>query len=148
MIDLTVRGLSEVRAKMARRHQRIGNLRGAYLKAAILVESWTLQDMQAQGRKQRPASLVWPPLKASTIRSRERIGKWPGRMLQVTGRLKAGFTHNATNRRGQVRNTVRYAAYHEEGTRKMARRKIFPTPEHGRKVALPALQDHVKRAIR
>lgn len=31
----------------------------------------------------------WPPLAPSTIRQRARRGKWPGKILQVTGR--SGF---------------------------------------------------------
>ncbi len=38
----------------------------------------------------------WPALAPATIIAREKAGHWPGKMLQVTGRLAASMSQRAT----------------------------------------------------
>lgn len=52
----------------------------------------------------------WPALAAATIAAREKAGHWPGKMLQVTGRLAAGITQRANSTQAIVgSNDVRAA---------------------------------------
>ena len=45
-IEIKVRGLSSFQGRLRRAGGRSKNLRPANLKAAILIESWTLRNMQ------------------------------------------------------------------------------------------------------
>lgn len=53
----------------------------------------------------------WDGLKASTIQSRKRKGKWPGSILQVTGRLRSSFTYSLSGNTLSFGTNVKYAKY-------------------------------------
>ncbi len=52
----------------------------------------------------------WPALAPATIAAREKAGHWPGKMLQVTGRLAASITQRATATRAIVGTNDKRAA--------------------------------------
>jgi hypothetical protein len=122
-------------------------MRGVNLAAAVQLQSWTMRNMNAEGGMHEEGRLKWPPLRPGTIARRLKIGKWPGPMLQVNARLIGSFEASASNRQGRVQNRVPYARYHEEGTRKMAQRKLFPTEKQGLAIVLPVYEEFVRRAI-
>lgn len=146
-IDIKVRGAKRLRKKLRRAAGVAANMKPANLKAAILIEQWTLRNMQAEGAKQ-PGALRWPGLDESTKRQRAKKGKWPGRILQVSGRLKNAFQTSATQKEGRVVNRVKYAPFHEEGTKKMPMRKMFPTQKKGNAIARPAFERHAKEIVK
>jgi phage gpG-like protein len=51
----------------------------------------------------------------STKASRAAKGKWPGKMLQVSGQLASSITTAHTNNTAQVGTSVIYAAIHQFG---------------------------------
>ena len=65
----------------------------------------------------RPA---WTPLKASTIKEREKTGHWPGKILQRSGSLAASFSaeHDATS--ATVGTNKEYATTQQFGAKKGA----------------------------
>jgi len=69
----------------------------------------TKRNFQAQGRPK------WEGLAASTIKSRERRHKWPGKILQVTGALAASV--HSTSREGEaiVGTNIRYGRIQQMG---------------------------------
>ncbi|MEO5332147.1 MAG: phage virion morphogenesis protein [Magnetococcus sp. YQC-5] len=57
----------------------------------------------------------WPQLRPSTIRNRQRKGKWPGKMLQVTGLLAASVSSQSGDGFARVGSNLRYALIHQLG---------------------------------
>ena len=147
-VGVDTRDVQALRRRMRQRGERLSNVRGANLAAAVQIQAWTQRNLEAEGGLHDAGSLRWPDLARSTKRQRRRIGKWPGKMLQVTGRLAGAFETGASRRFGWVRNRTRYAAFHEEGTSRMPQRKIFPERGQAVDIALPAYRKFVTRSIR
>ena len=57
----------------------------------------------------------WPTLSKSTQRNRARNGHWPGKMLQVTGRLAASIQTDAGDDFAQIGTNAVYAAIQHFG---------------------------------
>lgn len=51
----------------------------------------------------------WPRLKPSTMRARSRSGHWPGKILQVTGRLASSVQTGAGDTFAQIGSNLVYA---------------------------------------
>lgn len=67
----------------------------------------------------------WSSLAASTIKGRQRKGKWPGSILQVTGRLRSSFTYSLVGNTLYFGTNVSYAKYLHYGTKNMPARPFF-----------------------
>ena len=67
----------------------------------------------------------WSSLAASTIKQRERKGKWPGSIMQVTGRLRSSFTYSLAGSTLTFGTNVEYAKYLHHGTKRMPARPLF-----------------------
>lgn len=80
----------------------------------------------------------WDSLAASTIKARERKGKWPGSILQVTGRLVSSFTYEVNGNTLTFGTNVEYAKYLHFGTKRMPARPLFSS----------LLTEEVKKEIR
>jgi phage virion morphogenesis protein len=77
------------------------------------------ENFSAEGRPNK-----WKPLAASTIRRRRAKGNWPGKILQVRGRLAASIQGKYDNNIAVVGTNVKYAAIqHFGGTTKHAARE-------------------------
>jgi phage gpG-like protein len=148
MMRLILKGLQETRDRMTGRYRKLSDMRTPHLKGAIAIHSWTIRNMNAEGRM-HGGEFTWPALKPSTIARRQRKGYWPGRMLQVKGILKGGFVPNATQEKGWVENATPYAVYHEFGTRRNRppRRKMFPSERKALEIVRPIFGQHVKVSI-
>ena len=87
---------AEISAAFARLQQRLGNL-SPVMRAISLDLVGIVED--AFAREADPVTGVpWDPLSPLTIRRREKLGRWPGKILQQTGRLAASITpsHSGT----------------------------------------------------
>lgn len=60
----------------------------------------------------------WQPLAASTIEQREREGKWPGKILQRSGRLASSFSTAHDSMSATVGTNSEYAGTQQEGAKK------------------------------
>lgn len=59
----------------------------------------------------------WKDLASSTKLTRSKEGKWPGKILQRSGRLAASIVRSSTSTQAQVGTNVVYAAIHNFGGR-------------------------------
>lgn len=57
----------------------------------------------------------WKDLKPGTKRQRRKKGKWPGKKLQVSGRLAASVEHQNVGLSILLGSNLPYAAAHQEG---------------------------------
>ncbi len=67
----------------------------------------------------------WPGLALSTIKQRNKSGKWPGSILQVTGALRRSFTYNIVGNNLVFGTNLEYAKYLHHGTKNMPARPLF-----------------------
>ena len=86
-----------------------------------------------------PYGVPWKPLK-----SRQ------GQILTDTGRLSRSWNTRVTDTSAEVGTNVRYAAYHQFGTKHVPARPFLPTkgwPPKWRSAILTAANNYVKKAI-
>lgn len=146
-IDLKAIGLATIQRRMRQRSIRMKNMRPANLAAATEIRKWVDKNFQAQGSLHDDPRLKWKELSQSTIKAR-RKGKKPGnKILQDTGRLKNSFEISANDRFGTVKNRVNYSVVHEEGTRKIPQRKIFPEIKQAEKIVRPVYDHFLNKRI-
>jgi len=86
--------------------------------AKILLSS-TLMNIESEGKT---INNKWLPLSASTIEQRKKKGKWPGKMLQVTGELKTRNVASSSNNSAEISNNTPYAKFLFFGTKNMPAR--------------------------
>lgn len=91
------------------------------------------ENFLRQGRYQaagdvRGGTNRWEPLRPATIEHRQKIGKWPGKILQVRGQLAASITPQVDRFSVTLGTNLPYAAIHQFGG------QAGP----GRKVTIPA----------
>lgn len=86
--------------------------------AKILLSS-TITSMETEGKS---IGKKWTPLAQSTIEQRLRKGKWPGKMLQVTGELKTRNYADNDNNSATITNNTPYAKFLFFGTKNMPAR--------------------------
>ena len=145
---LVTKNMLKTRKALEAKRGKLGGLSGAHSKAAIVIHSWVMRNFRAEGGMHDDARLGWAPLAPSTIASRLRRKKWPGKKLQVDGILRMGFIPRGTQRSGKVQNYVPYARYHEEGTKRMPMRKMFPSERQAYDLIRPIFRDHVRVSIK
>ena len=74
-----------------------------------------LESVRDNLDNERGPSGPWPELAAATILRRQLQGKWPGKMLQVSGTLKNTITPGHDGHSAFVTAPARYAAIHHFG---------------------------------
>lgn len=148
MLKLLTKNMRETRKFLESRRGKLKGLRGAHLKAAIVIHGWMMRNFKTEGGMHDRANLRWPALAESTIQARLRRKQWPGLKLQVNGTLRMGFVPSGTMLSGKVENYVPYARYHEEGTKRMPMRKMFPSERQAYDLVRPIFRDHVRVSIK
>ncbi|NTU42937.1 MAG: phage virion morphogenesis protein [Nitrospirales bacterium] len=115
--DKGVRGLiSELQRKSRDLSPAMRQIAGIMMRA---VED----NFEAEGRPK------WPGLRPSTIKQRQREGKWPGKMLQKSaGGLASSISRRSDSSSATVGTNKVYAAIHQFGGK----------AGRGRKVTIPA----------
>ncbi|MFB5082484.1 phage virion morphogenesis protein [Raoultella sp. C349492] len=79
-----------------------------------IAETLHAQSMKMFEQQGFPAN-SWPSLKPSTIRARSRSGHWPGKILQVSGRLASSVQTAAGDDYAQLGSNLVYAAIQHLG---------------------------------
>jgi phage virion morphogenesis protein len=98
------------------------------LMSGIAAELLSLSEEQLD-KEQDSDGKKWQKLAASTIKSREKRGHWPGKMLQVSaGGLAASITPFSSGHEAGLSVSKPYAAIHQFGGK----------AGRGRKVSIPA----------
>lgn len=90
-----------------------------YSGVAKILLSNSIATMETEGRI---IGKKWLPLAPSTIEQRKRKGKWPGKMLQVTGELKTRNYADSDGNSASISNNTPYAKFLFFGTKKMPAR--------------------------
>lgn len=85
------------------------NLRPLMKNIAGIFAYSTEENFKEEGRPK------WQDLKDSTKKQREKIGKWPGQILQVEGRLAASVTTRYDDNSALIGSNKDYAAIHQTG---------------------------------
>jgi len=78
----------------------------------------------------------WKDLAESTKQQRERIGRWPGRILEQTGALAASHQIGWDSRRAWIGTNLEYAEYHNMGAGVPMRRTIGISPKDAHRIEL------------
>jgi phage virion morphogenesis protein len=113
--------------------RRAGNTVGLMGQCAGIMHDEVEENFEKEGRPDK-----WRPLAQSTIRARRRKGNWPGKILQVRGRLAASFQEKHDNNTAIVGTNVKYAAIqHFGGESKHAARMRITHHAAGGRFAKP-----------
>jgi len=107
-ITLNTRALSE---ELAHLDKAISHPRSLMLSVAETLHAQAMAIFHNEGW---PAG-SWPSLRKSTQRSRAKNGHWPGKMLQVTGRLMSSIQTSAGADYAQIGTNTAYAAIQHFG---------------------------------
>ncbi|MDA8413017.1 MAG: phage virion morphogenesis protein [Desulfobacteraceae bacterium] len=98
--------------------RKAGNTVGLMKAIAGIMHHEVEENFANEGRPNK-----WKPLAQSTIRARRKKGNWPGKILQVRGRLATSFQTDYDNNKAVCGTNVIYAAIqHFGGTTKHAAR--------------------------
>ena len=108
-ITIEIDGLASVREALQRMVNQSQDLTPLMENVAKTLASETSANFAAQGRPS------WVPILESTKAARAKKGKWPGKMLQVSGALASSITTAHTSNTAQVGTNVIYAAIHQFG---------------------------------
>lgn len=107
---------AQVQATLRRLQERVGNLRPAL--AAVANELQSVTDHAFQTETDPTTGRRWQDLAESTKKSRAKVGKWPGQILQMSaGGLVASIQPHATDTYAEVGTNKVYAAIHQFGGR-------------------------------
>ncbi len=107
---------AQVQATLRRLQQRVSNLRPAL--AAVANELQSVTDHAFQTETDPATGRRWQDLADSTKKSRTKVGKWPGQILQMSaGGLVASIQPQSSDTFAEVGTNKVYAAIHQFGGR-------------------------------
>lgn len=112
MIDVKIKIADEITTLMKTLLSRLGDLTPVMKNIGEIVIASIGKTFESEGRPKK-----WKPLARSTIRQRERLGHWPGKILQRHGFLKQ-MAYRAESKRVLVfprSEAQRYGAIHHFG---------------------------------
>jgi phage virion morphogenesis protein len=78
-------------------------------------ENFQREGRYASAGSMRGGTNRWEPLRPSTRALREKAGKWPGKILQVSGHLAASITKEVSATSLILGSNLPYAAIHQLG---------------------------------
>jgi len=107
---MTLSGKKEVMAKLQKAQQLMGDLTPTMKKIGIYMMASTNKTFQAEGKPK------WKDIKEATKKRREKIKKYPGKILQVSGKLKNSIVSKAEKDNVKIGTSVPYAPYLQFGT--------------------------------
>lgn len=122
MIDIKVDDKA-VRDMLAKLEKKTKNLRPVLAEIGEMMHDDVMENFEQEGRPNK-----WVSLRPSTIKQREREGKWPGKILQrhgASGGLISKINSKATNTEVVLGTKSPYAAALHYG---FPKRKLPPRP--------------------
>jgi phage virion morphogenesis protein len=111
-ITIQVENIDRALREIAR---RIENTAPAMLEIKGVMLDAVEQNFEQEGADYRYLQPHWVDLAPSTKKRRAAQGKWPGRILQVSGRLASSITGDSGNGFATVGTNLEYAAIHQFG---------------------------------
>lgn len=109
--------------------KNLGNLDTSPLMRVIAGDLEDIVETAFENEADPVTGRRWDRLTPRTIEARRRKGKWPGKKLQVTGRLVSSITTKATRTTARIGTNVKYS-----GPNQKRRRFIGMGPKHIRKL--------------
>lgn len=100
----------EVLTRLQKLASRGENLRPLMKNIAGIMETATEDNFKDEGRPDK-----WVDLSETTKKQRQKIGKYPGQILQVTGQLAASISTYYDDNSAIIGSNLDYAAIHQLG---------------------------------
>lgn len=101
---------TEVEQALLNLAKRTENLRPLMKNIAGVLASSTEENFKQEGRPDK-----WTDLSEVTKKQREKINKWPGQILQVTGQLASSISTQYDDDSAVIGSNLPYAAIHQLG---------------------------------
>lgn len=142
IIVRNIRAINEKLEKRKKLNTRIG------IKALAEIE----KQFKTDGKN---FETPWKDL-SPTTKQRRRKGRMPGgiKILRDTGALKNSFTYKADNTKVVIGTSVKYAKYHQFGTKRNGKRTLPKRPQLPdkdkiaiEKISKPIVDDYIKNKI-
>ena len=89
----------------------------------------------------------WAALSPRYLARRQRMGRWPGKILQLTGEMAASLVSESDADSALVAIGTSYAKYHQFGTSRMPARPFLGLDEQGEQDIRQATLDYLRAAI-
>ncbi|MEE9117845.1 MAG: phage virion morphogenesis protein [Calditrichia bacterium] len=102
----------------------IKNTKPALEKAATRIIEHSTDMFDSGGRKIEKFP-KWKPLKASTVRDKQKKGFGNKPIMVRTGKLRSEFKKNVTPTLLTVQKPTKYAIYHQRGNKKLPKRAVL-----------------------
>lgn len=147
MPTLILKGDKKLMRNLKKLQRQTSNLRPMFKKIGIYMMGSINRVFQAEGKPK------WIDIVESTKKARTRKGKYPGKILQVSGRLKGSIVYKAGNRDVAIGTSVPYASFLQSVKgEKMATRHIPSRPflqwlDEDIQVVHRIFEDYLKRTV-
>jgi len=122
MINITIDS-KELDHYLKELQSRTSNLSPVMRKISGYMLSAVEENFEKEGRPDEFA-----PLSRKTIEYRAKLGKWPGKILQLSGQLAASVSSSYSNTEAIVGTNKAYAAIHQFGGYAGRNRKVYIPP--------------------
>jgi phage gpG-like protein len=136
--------LEPARGQLRRTRERLADTRALHGAIGLEFTAWAERNFAAEGMLLDDFPSGWPGLSAATLARRRRGAG--ARILYRTGRLAHGTVAVPGADGVVVDNPVPYAPVHQIG-QGVPRRPVLPGPAQAKRLALPIVEDHVRRAL-
>lgn len=110
---------TEVEQALLNLAKRTENLRPLMKNIAGVLASSTEENFKQEGRPDK-----WTDLSEVTKKQREKINKWPGQILQVTGQLASSISTQYDDDSAVIGSNLPYAAIHQLGGQAGRNKKV------------------------
>ncbi|MDH4120430.1 MAG: phage virion morphogenesis protein [Deltaproteobacteria bacterium] len=128
---------------LTRRREHLARMAVFHAGVSQSLLQWAQDNMANQGGFSESG---WPPLAPATLAAKRRRG-WPAAPLEATGRLRRGFATTVDAQAARLKNSVPYAAHHQQGLG-VPRRPILPSPAQAEELAQQTLRNFLREALK
>ena len=140
-VRMTLRGDKQLKANLNKIQQKTSKLRPLFKQIGVYMLGSVNRTFTSEGKPK------WTDIQECTKLQRARIGKYPGKMLQITGRLKRSITFEASNSDVKIGTSVPYAPFLQFGTRNMSDRPFLQFLKTDEKIINKIFERYLQRAI-
>ena len=111
--------------KISIKLKNLGNIDLSKLMRSLAGDLQDITEDAFQDEADPVTKKPWTDLKKITKDIRRRSGKWPGKKLQVKGRLASSITTKSGRTTAAIGTNVTYAGVHQFGSRRTPRRRFI-----------------------
>lgn len=131
-----------VDAALASVQRNVGNLQPAWDMIGQDLWASVMDNFSSEGRPTK-----WAPLAASTLARKARKGQAGKKILNATGTLNQEIGWKPDSRGVDVGTMVKYAAYHQDGTRRIPARPFLVLQDADEEKAANTLLEYALRGF-